>query len=72
MIFGDIHRFSPDFSDIRGKSSLYDGAFQISYKVHPKISLIGERFFTKQRGGPFVNDLWAFRLKTHFDFQSHF
>ena len=67
-VLGDINRFSPHFKRPEAKTSLYERVFQVSWKIHPHIILIAERFLTKQRKGPFLNNLWAVRLQTQFDF----
>lgn len=68
VVLGDINRFSPNLKRPEAKTSLYERIFQISWKIHPNITLMAERFLTRQRKGPFLNNLWAVRLKTQFDF----
>lgn len=68
LVLGDINRFSPHLKEIKARTSLYERIIQISWKVHPHITLTAERFLTKQRKGPFLNNLWAFRLQTQFEF----
>ena len=53
VVLGDINRFSPHFKKPKVKTSLYERIFQISWKIHPNITLMAERFLTKQRKGPF-------------------
>ena len=68
LVLGDINRFSPHLKQIKARTSLYERIIQISWKVHPHITLTAERFLTKQRKGPFLNNLWALRLQTQFEF----
>ncbi|MDE0118401.1 MAG: hypothetical protein OXM55_00135 [Bdellovibrionales bacterium] len=67
MVFGNINRYSARFKTAKAQSSLYERVFQISYQVHPNIRLIGERFISSQIKGYLTNDLWAARVKIHFD-----
>ena len=68
IVLGDINRFFPHIKKSTARISLYERAFQISWNIHPYITLTAERFLTKQRKGPFLNDLWAVRLQTQFEF----
>ena len=68
LILGDINRFHPYFKKSKARASLYERIFQISWNIHPYITLTAERFLTKQRKGPFLNDLWAMRVQTQFNF----
>ena len=67
MVFGNINRFSPNFKTTQAKSSLYERVFQVSYQIHPNVTLIGERFISSQIKGYLTNDLWSARVKVHFD-----
>ena len=68
IVLGDINRFFPHIKKSTARISLYERAFQISWNIHPYITLTAEKFLTKQRKGPFLNDLWAVRLQTQFKF----
>ncbi len=63
MLFSSLNKFSPHLH----RSFLYERVFQVSWQAHPHISLMGERFITTQKKGPFINDLWALRLKVHIE-----
>ena len=67
MIWGDISKFAPNFKRSQVESSFYEKIFQVSCKVHPNVMIMGERFITRQKEGPLLNDLWAVRLKLQFD-----
>ena len=67
MVFGNINRYSSYFKSGQAQSSLYERMFQVSYQIHPNITLIGERFISSQIKGHLTNDLWAVRVKTHFN-----
>lgn len=68
VVLGDINRFFPHIEKSTARTSLYESIFQISWNIHPHITLTAEKFLTKQRKGPFLNDLWAVRLQTQFEF----
>ena len=68
LVLGDINRFSPSMKNIQAKSSLSERVFQISWRIHPSLTLMAERFLTGQRKGPFLNNLWAVRAQTQFEF----
>ena len=63
LVFGDINKFSPHFDNPQVQSSLYEKVFQVAYQLHPAISVMGERFMSRQRKGPFTNNHWAVRVK---------
>ena len=67
VVFGDINKFSPHFSNPQVQSSLYERVFQVAYQLHPAISIMGERFMSRQRKGPFINNHWAVRVKVQLD-----
>ena len=67
MIWGDISKFAPNFKRSQVESSFYERIFQVSCKVHPNVMIMGERFITRQKEGPLLNDLWAVRLKLQLD-----
>ena len=68
VVLGDITHFSPSIKNIQAKSSLYERVFQISWLIHPALTLTIERSLTGQRKGPFLKNLWAVRAQTQFDF----
>ena len=63
VVYGRTSHFSPNFKNPSVKTSIYEWILQASYELYPCISLIGERFLTKQQKGPLQNNLWAVRLK---------
>lgn len=63
VVYGKVSHFSPYFKNPSVKTSIYEWILQASYELYPGISLMGERFVTKQTKGPLQNNLWAVRLK---------
>lgn len=68
VLFGGIKNFVPNFQKSETTSSIYEWILQGSYELFPGVFLIGERFITKQKKGPLLNNLWALRLKTRLEF----
>ncbi len=66
MVFESVNYFSPDLKKAQATSSVYERIFQVSYQIHPDITLIGERFISTQKKGPLLNDLWSARVKVNF------
>ena len=72
MTFGNINTFFPDFQQQQVTSSVYERVLQISYRVHPNVTLTGERFIGSQRKGLSTSDIWALRVKVRFDWPKDF
>ena len=70
LAFSSMNRFFPNFRQADVQSALYDKAFHVAWQAHPNIKLIGERWISGQEKGPLTDDLWAFRVKIHFDFSA--
>ena len=66
MAWGDISKFAPSFKKPQVESSFYERVFQVSCEVHPNVVIMGERFITRQKEGPLLNNLWSARLKLQF------
>ena len=68
LVLGEIMHFSPDFRNPKVKTSSYDRVLQASYELYPGFVFIAERFITKQKKGPLINNLWSARLKINKEF----
>lgn len=70
MVFESVNHFSPSVKKAQATSSIYERIFQVSYQIHPDITIIGERFISTQKKGPLLNDLWSARVKVNFGWSS--
>ena len=68
LLIEKINSFSPGYKDPEAFSSVYEKALQISWEAAPGVFLIGERFLSRQKGGPWLHKLWAVRLKARLQF----
>ena len=68
LLMEEINSFSPGYKNPKAAGSVYERALQLSWEAAPGVFLIGERFLSKQRNGPWIQRLWAVRLKTHLAF----